>query len=267
MRIIYSKAFRKFLAIFVLVAALIILDATGYLAVFKGEFFKVYGFFVAPVHSSTQTVKTFFSTAFTIKNLVKENAQLNQKIDELTFDNARLQTALTENSSLRQALGLKERSKLNLIPAEVISLDPSGFTQTILINKGTDSGIKEAQALIVAPGLLVGRITKVYAGASSATLITDPSSIVNAQVVDSGARGLIRGEHGLSLLFDLLTQNELIKPGDTVVTSDLSGDFPPGLLIGEVVGISSSPSELFQKAYVSAAADLRNLKFVFVIGG
>ena len=118
---------------------------------------------------------------------------------------------------------------------------------------------------VVAPGLLVGKITKLYPNSSEVTLITDPSIVINAEVVDSGARGLVRGEHGLGLSLDLVTQNELIKTGDEVITSGLSDDFPRGLLIGEVSGIRSSPTDLFQKAFISSAADLRSLRFLFVI--
>jgi rod shape-determining protein MreC len=49
------------------------------------------------------------------------------------------------------------------------------------------------------------------------------------------------------------------------VTSGLAGDFPPGLLIGQIDSIKSAGSDLFQKAFVAPAADLRNLKFVFVV--
>ena len=55
------------------------------------------------------------------------------------------------------------------------------------------------------------------------------------------------------------------KTGDKVVTSGLSDDFPKGLLIGDVAGINSSSTELFQKAAVSPAADLRSLRFLFVV--
>jgi rod shape-determining protein MreC len=67
------------------------------------------------------------------------------------------------------------------------------------------------------------------------------------------------------LIFDLVTQNEVIKAGDQITTSGLGNDYPPGLLVGEIVSIRSSTSELFQKAFVSPAAELRNLKFLFVI--
>lgn len=197
--------------------------------------------------------------------MAKDNASLNQKINELSFENARLQSAKVENSALRKALNFQEDSELDLIPAEVIMADPTGFSQLISIDKGANDGVRENAAVIASPGLLVGKITKVSGSNSEATLITDPKILVNAVVAESAARGLVSGEHGLGLIFGLVTQNEVIKVQDRVVTSGLSGDFPQGLLIGEISSVRSNSSQLFQEAFISPAADLKHLNFVFVI--
>jgi len=265
MRFIYTKTFRTAFVIFIAIALFVISDATGYNGLVKDAFNKSYGSAAAWVDKRADGVKDFFATVFTIKNLAKENAQLSQQIDELAFENARLLSAKQENATLRRALNFKDQSAFNLVPVEVKTSDPTGFSQTVVINRGEDSGITVNDPVIVAPGLLVGKVSKVHAATSEVTLLTSPGSLVNAEVPDSGARGLIKGEHGLSLVFDLVTQNELIKSGDKIITSGLSDDFPRGLLIGEISGIRSSSSELFQKAFVTPAADLRNVKFLFVI--
>ena len=265
MRFIYTKTFTKIFTIFVLLAFLVILDAKGYLGLLKDGFFRVYGSAVHRVGAVSGGVKGGFSTLFTIKNLASDNASLSQKIDQLAFENARLKSAQQENQGLRKALNYKQISNFNLLPVEVLNSDPTGFTQVLVIDKGSGQGVDINQPVVVAPGLLVGKITKLYPNSSEVTLITDPSIVINAEVVDSGARGLVRGEHGLGLSLDLVTQNELIKTGDEVITSGLSDDFPRGLLIGDVSGIRSSATDLFQKAFISSAADLRSLRFLFVI--
>jgi rod shape-determining protein MreC len=265
MRFIYTKTFTKIFIIFVLLAFLVIVDAKGYLGLLKDGFFRVYGSAVGHTAFVTNDLKSLFGTIFTIKHLASDNAALSQKVDQLAFENARLKSAQQENQSLRRTLNFKQSSKFNLLPVEVLNSDPTGFTQTLVIDKGANQGINLDQPVVVAPGLLVGKVTKLYPNSAQVTLITDPSVVINAEVVDSGARALIRGEHGLGLSLDLVTQNELIKTGDGVITSGLSNDFPRGILIGEISGIRSSATELFQKAFVSPAADLRGLKFLFVI--
>ncbi len=265
MRFIYTKTFTKIFVVFVFIALLIILDATGYLSLVKSGFFRFYGMFTNRVTQVSNVGKNIFSTLFVIKNLAKENSILSQKVDDLSFANARLESAQQENSGLRKALNFEQQSKLNLLSAEVLDIDPTGLSQTIVISRGEKSGLHLNQPVVAAPGLLVGKVTKLYSDSAQVTLITDPNLLVNAEVADSGARGIIRGEHGLALSFDLVTQNDVIKSGDEVITSGLSDDFPRGLLIGEVSAIRSSQSELFQKAFVSPAADLRSLRFLFVV--
>jgi rod shape-determining protein MreC len=265
MRFIYTKTFVRIFTAFVLVSLFAILDMTGSLGFAKNGFSRIFGGTAKGISNVTGGVKNTFSTLATIRSLVRENSEAEQKIQELTFENARLKASQNENISLRRTLGFRQQSGLNMVAAELLTLDPTGFNQTITLDKGQESGIEAGEAVVVAPGILVAKITRVYGDFSEATLITDPDIAVNAEVVDSGAKGLIRGEHGLTLALDLLTQNDLIKTGDQVVTSGLSGDFPAGLLIGSIAAVRSQNTELFQKAYVSSAADLRNLKFLYVV--
>jgi rod shape-determining protein MreC len=62
-----------------------------------------------------------------------------------------------------------------------------------------------------------------------------------------------------------VTQNEVIKSGDLVITSGLSDELPRGLLIGEIAALRTTGTDLFQKAYISPSVDLRNLRLLFVI--
>lgn len=265
MRFIYTPTFRRMFIAFVLVALFIIADTMGYLSWVKSVFQNGVGKTSQSVSGGINSVKDFFKILGTISSLAKENAQLNQQINELAFENARLQSAKTENVTLRRALSFVEQADYDTIPALVQAQDPTGFSQVIVIDKGQVEGVSLGQSVIVSPGLLVGRITKTYRNSSEVTLITDPNITINGEVADSGARGLVKGEHGLSLTLDLVTQNEVIKPGDKIITSGLSGDFPRGLLVGEINAIKTGASELFQQAYVAPVADLKNLKFVFVV--
>jgi len=265
MRFIYTRAFKSIFIIFVLVAFLIIADAKGYTNLVKNFFYQTSGVLTNKISRANGSVKDFFHTVFTIRDLARENAVLEQKINELSFENARLKSTKEENLALRRALGFSQKNELKLLPAEVEVIDPTGFTQTIVISKGSADGVKAGSAVVVSPGILIGKVSQIYQNTAEVTLITDPGTVINGEVADSGARGLVQGEHGLGLTFNLITQNEVIKSGDKVITAGLSNDLPRGLLIGEIVSIRSSASELFQKAYITPAVDLRNLRFLFVV--
>src|SRR3989338_1040271 len=87
MRFIYTKTFTKIFTIFVLLALLVILDAKGYLGFIKDGFFRAYGFGASGFSSVSNGVKSTFKIFFTIKNLASDNAKLNQKVDDLSFEN------------------------------------------------------------------------------------------------------------------------------------------------------------------------------------
>lgn len=265
MRFIYTKTFRRAFIAFVLIACLVIADQWNYLSFVKSGTQNVFGAAGRTVGSGFSGVKNLVQVATTLSGLATQNAELEQQINELSFENARLQSARAENLTLRRALNFQEEPTYQTVPAEVRIMDPTGFSQTVVIDKGELSGIVPGQAVVTAPGLLVGRVTKTYRTTAEVTLITDPVTTISAEVAESGARGLVRGEHGISLVLDLVTQNEVIKSGDKIITSGLAGDFPRGLLVGEINSIKSSSSELFQQAFVSPAADLRNLSTVFVV--
>src|SRR4051812_16187687 len=131
MRFIYSKTFIRIFTIFVILGGMIILDSKGYLGGVKDLFYNIYGFGVTRISRATNGVKTGFSTLFTIRNLVTENAKLNQQVDELSFENARLRNGQGENTALRSALKFQQTSALKLEAVEVLSADVTGFNQVI----------------------------------------------------------------------------------------------------------------------------------------
>src|SRR5262245_806578 len=152
MRFIYTKTFIRIFAIFVLLGGVIILDSKGYLGGIKDLFNHAYGFGVTGLTAATNSVKNGFSTLFTIKNLVTENAKLSQQVDELAFENSRLRSAQNENVVLRSALNFEQQSNLKLIPLEVISSDVTGFDQVIIVDKGQTDGLIVNEPVVVQPG-------------------------------------------------------------------------------------------------------------------
>src|SRR5258708_10063883 len=118
MRFIYTKTFLRIFTIFVLLAFLVVLDAKGYIGLIKDGFFRVYGFGTTKLSSVTTSIKTSFSTLFTIRKLVLENAKLSQEVNQLAFENARLKSSQDENAALRKALNFRQQSTFSLLPVE-----------------------------------------------------------------------------------------------------------------------------------------------------
>ncbi len=222
-------------------------------------------FLSQPLLSLLERVNNFFLLVLQLKDLGAQNQILDRQVEKLTAEVAALEKAKEENRFLREALGFQIESRLSLIAAEVVGLDPLGADQKVTLNRGRNHGVAEGAPVVAGGPTLVGVITAVFDHTSQMDLLTSSGAAVNAEVVPGGATGIVRGEHGLGLTFDLVSQTEVIKPGDKVLTSGLGGRFPKNLLIGEIGKIRSSESELFQKASIIPGTNLRSLRVVFVV--
>jgi len=59
--------------------------------------------------------------------------------------------------------------------------------------------------------------------------------------------------------------NASLQEGDTAVTSGLGGNFPEGIIIGQVTSIRQFEFELYQTAEVRSLNDFERLETVLVI--
>ena len=92
-----------------------------------------------------------------------------------------------------------------------------------------------------------------------------PSPLASEEPDSSTARGVVTGDLGSDLLFDLLPAGVVIEPGSLVVTSGLGGNYPPGILIGQITTVEERPQSALQRARVLPTAPLSSLETVLVL--
>ncbi len=252
------------IAIFALIA-LMFLQGFGILGPVVDTGRLAVNFIVRPPVFVLEKIRDFGLAFFAVHGLVKQNEILRSQVQTLSAEVADLEQSREENKTLREALGFQGQSRLQMIPAEVISYDYLNFDQKAVLNRGSDAGLVVGDNVVVSGGILVGMLTEVSAKTSEMELITSSNMVVNARTTDGSATGVVRGEHGLGLLFDQVSQTEVLKKDDKVVTSGLGGRFLNGLFVGTITDIKSGASELFQTASLIPAADFRNLEIIFII--
>jgi rod shape-determining protein MreC len=64
---------------------------------------------------------------------------------------------------------------------------------------------------------------------------------------------------------DLIPQDAEVRVGQKVITSGLNQEFPPGLLIGEIIEILKDDSQSFQQARLKIPFQIRDLEKVFIV--
>jgi len=201
-----------------------------------------------------QKTETFFFYLFQAKNIYNENKFLKEQNTILARKNIDFSDLAKENEALRQAFGLGEKENFNLLPAQIISKQAT--RDVILIDKGGKDGLVEGMPVITSSGILIGNIKKVNTNFSEASLITlkDLSFDIVIQVASTTDTlvALAKGNGNFELSFDYAEKANLIPEKSLVFTSALGGNFPKGLLVGEIEKAQANPAEVFQTGKIKS---------------
>ena len=219
------------------------------------------------VSGAVGQVEGVVSVAQRVGDLANQNDQYREEIDRLQADIVRLRELEVENRDLRNLLGLKQRSGAGeLLPVRVIARDPSPYVQSITIDRGEEDGLRDGMPVITWRGV-VGRVNRVSPTSSKVLLVTDTSSSISGRIQSSEARvaGILRGRPEGGLVMQHIPQEESVQTGDTVITSDLGGIMPEGLVVGQVVQIRRKDVDVFQEALIEPAADMKQLERLYVM--
>jgi len=260
-----SQKLFKLAAIIAVCLLLIFFNPRGILDPLRGVFFKISYPFQKTFYLLSGKINNTFDFLGSISELKKENDTLVRENDAMSAEIASLKDIKKQNEILREQLQLVPKEKFKLEASFVIGQDPQRFGNWLAIDKGLSSGIRVDMPVIVSEGILIGKISEVYADSSKVNLLTDSTSLINGLDVETEAKGIIRGEYGLGIILDMVPQKDIINVGDTIVTSGLGGDLPRGLLIGKVKEIRPSKDTLFQQAIIITKIKYQELDVVFVI--
>ena len=227
---------------------------------FLTPFLQVAAKFKGKVDSTVTDLKTLEqleSECQTLRTLNRELSATNQVFRDLEADNQRL----------RKALGYRERSVFKLMPARIIGRDVSTWFNQVVIDRGSEDGVKKDMSVLTEDGL-VGKTTVVSEHSAIVILISDENCKAAASVENSREQGIVRGERASSGSMPLvslycLSKQAGLKPGQKVVTSGVGGVFPAGVSLGTVQEFRVR--ELDGYATLVPSVDLTTLQDVFVV--
>jgi rod shape-determining protein MreC len=216
-----------------------------------------------------------------VKSLTKERNQLYRQL--ITERGAKAENDRLQNLLELDGNGVKAYAPVS---ARVISQAPTLWFVTVVIDKGSSSGVRDGMPVIAADednGGLIGKVTNVTGDAAQVTLITDHTISVPARVIadptndkprrdlSQSPRGDVQTEVGRpnDLVLSYTTSNDDIRTGDSVVSSGicsarLQGLYPPDLPIGKVTGVQDAGTD-DQKVHVRPLVNMRRIQFVQVL--
>jgi len=208
-------------------------------------------------------VSDFFHTIGSISRLARENKELTTNNLELESKLANLDEVSHENALLKQELGFYQKEKENeLVPAQVIGSSPSGFLQTIKVDKGLANGIRQG-SVVLSRGFLIGKVSQVNENNAEVFLINNSNSLIPVVLQNSRGTGILKG--GLSgMIVEDIALDSKVQIGEMVLTSGLGEETPGGLPIGTVEKMLSVRSEIFQEVSVKSPIEFGKLEIVFI---
>ena len=205
-----------------------------------------------------------------IKELQKENESLRQENEELSVTNNALLQEKHELTELRNLYQLDQTyADFPKTGCRIIAKENGSWYHSFVIDKGSEDGLS-VDMNVLADGGLVGRITCIGRHWSRVQAVIDDNSNVSATVLSSQKNLIVSGnltlyEEGTISFSELADPDDLVKVGDSVVTSNISDKYLPGILIGYISEIQTDSNNLTKSGRITPAVDFSRLDTVLVI--
>ncbi|MGI5288103.1 rod shape-determining protein MreC [Nonomuraea polychroma] len=217
---------------------------------------------VRPVGTFVRAILSAPSAEERIRALREENAKLRTGLLAGKLDTAR-------SNELKKLLGLAGAGGYKIVPANVVARrGQPGFEDAVQIDAGTADGVQTEMTVLNGDGL-VGRVIHAAARTSTVVLLSDPASAAGARLERGKEIGVVHGvgEHGRLVQFRLLDSTAPLTRGGRIVSfgSQNGRPYVPGVPIGVIERVESTPGELTRIAYARPYADLTALDVVGVV--
>lgn len=202
---------------------------------------------------------------------------LNENNRILAEDNTRLHNLSSSNftaidSSARLVTDTSVVDSTKLIrkylwrDARVINNSVSGQNNYITLERGRKQGVGVDMA-VMGPGGIVGKVTDVSENMCVVMSLLHRKSVTSVMLKNGGITGILEwnGESPGLLQLKGIPKSIELKLGDTVLTSNISLNYPPGLMVGTIAkGVKSKDSNTWQLE-IKPGSNFYNLEYVYVI--
>lgn len=218
-------------------------------------------------------VSDFFGTIGNFGKIKGENKELKKKIAVLEEKNREYEDIIGKTDFLRKEALLKEKTKYNIIDAQVIGKEPGNWFDRFIIDKGSKDGIKKGDTVIqgvevdnklVQEGV-VGRIVDVGDNWSKVVSIVDESSNISFKILRTQEGGILSGNVDNKISGYLFDNKADVTKGDKLFTSGLGEAYVEDLYIGKVKEVVKKEEDLMKRVVVTPAVNFKKIYRVHVI--
>ena len=162
----------------------------------------------------------------------------------------------TENKRLKKILDDITYFSAETI-AKVLIDKQSPFLRSIIINKGSNNGLKKGMA-VLSDQYLIGKIVEVNFSTSRVLLLSDLNSRIPVSIEPGGIQSILTGNGKMSGIIQYTKKDALINEESIVFTSGTGDLLKPGIPIGKI----RSDKNLEKVDFFSDFSQLRYIKIV-----
>ena len=234
----------------------------------------VAGIFVVPLQRGMNQIGTWFAEKnqerMSLDDVLSQKEQLQEQVAKLQAEQAQHANDNDEISRLRQLLNLKETYNTYPTVGATVIMKNSGnnWYRKFMIDKGTNDGLDVDMNVIATAGL-VGIITDRGPNYAIVTSIIDEESKVSGMLRKTLDTCIVAGDMSAiqdgRLRLEYMSNNFNSDVDNTVVTSNVSEKFLPGIVIGKAVDVTLEDNKVTKTGYLVPAVDFEHLKDVLVI--
>jgi rod shape-determining protein MreC len=199
-----------------------------------------------------------------LREVYEINSELKATIAAQMYRLSVLQEQSKENERLRTLLGFAEQVEYDVVPAEIVELDPKRRQNAVRaeVEHGDSSLVHRP---VISVDGLVGKTTSIAGSFVTVELLTSPNCPAAARDANTRVLGIIRWKGGKDLILDNVSLADSVAVGDTVVTSGLGGIFIQDIPIGIVSEVENGGSPFFKSIAVKSFVDFSALDELIIL--
>jgi len=224
---------------------------------------RIISFFKSPLKVSYRIYLSILN-ARKIFTFYSEYNQMKLEIGQLKYALNRSREFNLENQRLRQILEIKEADTFGFIAARVIGKEPTNWLNSLIIDKGSTSGIFVNQPIMQLNGL-IGKIIETGSDTAKVLLISDVNSRVVVLVQRTRQDGMLEGIGDGLCRLKYLPVDADVKLGDVIISAGVGGVYPKGLLIGNVESVKIERGGIYKSCIIKPASRLSGLEEVLCL--
>jgi rod shape-determining protein MreC len=210
------------------------------------------------------SLSSMVTDVISVAQIKSENTRLKEKNAELMLQMNKLREFGMVNEELKGLIKLKDTIKYPLIPAKIVSKSFSTSQNTITLLGGISQGIKPGMPVVNDQGLL-GIIYSTSDEFAIARTLRNRDLKITVKDERSRIDGIMKW-NGEDLVMVDVPKTFDIKPGDRIITSELSSLISIPVPVGIVMELSKIDIGIFNEVRIKPFVNFSRADNVFVIG-